>query len=56
MQRTKNQQEVNRDEKLIQDYGVQQTPSIVVNGMMISDPYNYEQIKKLIEKSLKEKK
>ncbi|ARZ62349.1 DsbA family protein [Bacillus thuringiensis] len=50
------QEEVNRDEKLTQDYGVEQTPSIVVNGTMLSDPYDYEQIKNLIEKALKEKK
>ena len=50
------QEEVNRDEKLTQDYSVEQTPSIVVNGTMLSDPYDYEQIKSLIEKALKEKK
>ncbi|PGQ44329.1 DsbA family protein, partial [Bacillus thuringiensis] len=50
------QEEVNRDEKLTQDYSVEQTPSIVVNGTMLSDPYDYEQIKNLIEKALKEKK
>ncbi|MEN1937421.1 thioredoxin domain-containing protein [Paenibacillus sp. 102] len=50
------QEEVNRDEKLVQDYGVEKTPSIVVNGTMLSDPYDYEQIKNLIEKALKEKK
>nr|WP_232357475.1 thioredoxin domain-containing protein [Bacillus cereus] len=50
------EQEVNRDEKLTQDYGVEQTPNIVVNGTRLSDPYNYEQITNLIEKALKEKK
>ncbi|HDR3890116.1 TPA: DsbA family protein [Bacillus cereus] len=56
MQSQETVQEVNKDEKLVEDYSVQQTPSIVVNGTMLSDPYDYEQIKKLIEKSLKEKK
>lgn len=50
------QEEVNKDEKLTQDYGVEQTPSIVINGTMLSDPYDYEQIKNLIEKALKDKK
>lgn len=46
--------EVNRDEKLVQDYAVEQTPSIVINGTMLSNPYDYEKLKELIEKALEE--
>jgi len=48
--------EVNRDEKLVQDYAVEQTPSIVINGTMLGNPFDYGQLKELIEKALEEKK
>ncbi|CAM4223655.1 dihydroneopterin aldolase [Bacillus manliponensis] len=50
------QNEVSRDNQLVQDYGVSLTPSIVINNTMLSDPYDYEEIKRLIEKALEEKK
>lgn len=50
------QEEINRDNQLVQGYEVSLTPSIVINNTMLSDPYDYEEIKRLIEKALKEKK
>ena len=35
---------VAKDEILVNEFKVQQTPSIMVNGTMLADPFNYEQI------------
>lgn len=45
-------EEVNKDTELVEEYKVQFTPSIMVNGTMLEDPFDYEQIKSLIEKEL----
>nr|WP_193433326.1 DsbA family protein [Virgibacillus necropolis] len=47
--------EVNKDAKMVTDFGVQLTPTIVVNGTVIEDPFDYEAIKQAIEKELKGK-
>lgn len=44
--------EVNKDSALVEEFKVQQTPSIMVNGTMLEDPFDYEKIKSLIEKEL----
>ncbi|ASN05642.1 DsbA family protein [Virgibacillus necropolis] len=46
--------EVNKDTKLVTDFEIQLTPTIMVNGTMIEDPYDYEAIKQAIEKALEE--
>jgi len=48
-------EEVNLDTKLVEEYKVQLTPSIMVNGTMLEDPFDYEKIKSLIEKELEGK-
>lgn len=45
-------EEVNKDTKLVEEFKVQFTPSIMVNGTMLEDPFDYEAIKNLIEKEL----
>lgn len=45
---------VNKDEMLVSEFKVQQTPSIMVNGTMLSNPFDYEQIKILINKELED--
>ena len=47
---------VNKDEMLVNEFKVQQTPSIMVNGTMLTDPFDYEQIKILINKELEDSK
>lgn len=45
--------EVNKDKELVTEFDVQLTPTIMVNGTMIEDPFNYDAIKKAIENALK---
>lgn len=45
-------EQVNKDSELVKEYKIEQTPSIMVNGTMLSDPFNYEELKRLIEKEL----
>lgn len=45
-------EKVNKDTKLVEEFNVQFTPSIMVNGTMLEDPFDYEAIKKLIDKEL----
>jgi protein-disulfide isomerase len=45
--------EVKIDDKLVSEFNVELTPSIVINGVMVEDPYDYEYIKELIERGLK---
>ncbi|SFS45232.1 DsbA family protein [Paenibacillus sp. BC26] len=46
------QNEVSADEKLVQDYKVMQTPSIMINQVMVKDPFDYAAIVELIEEQL----
>ena len=48
--------EVNKDTVLVDEFKVQMTPSIMVNGTMLENPFDYEKIKILIEKELEGKK
>jgi protein-disulfide isomerase len=47
--------EINSDTKLVEEFKVELTPSIMVNGTMLEDPFDYEKIKSLIEKELEGK-
>jgi protein-disulfide isomerase len=40
------------DDKLVSEFKVELTPSIVINGTMVEDPYDYEYIKEMIERGL----
>ncbi|KRG13968.1 dihydroneopterin aldolase [Virgibacillus soli] len=46
--------EIKIDEKLVNDFKVQFTPTIMINGVMLEDPFDYEAIVSLIEKGLEE--
>lgn len=47
--------ELEKDTRLVNEYQVQLTPSIMVNGTMLEDPFDYEKINSLIEKELEGK-
>lgn len=44
--------EVNKDSKLVTEFNVQFTPTIMVNDTMIEDPFNYEEIETAIDNEL----
>ncbi|GAB3057765.1 DsbA family protein [Virgibacillus ainsalahensis] len=44
--------EVNKDSDLVREFGVELTPTIMVNGKMIEDPFDYEAIKNAIDSAL----
>ncbi|AJD89539.1 hypothetical protein JMA_02220 [Jeotgalibacillus malaysiensis] len=46
------QDEVDLDAELVDEFAVQFTPSIMVNGTMLDDPFDYEAIKSLIDQEL----
>lgn len=52
MQDQKTVDAVNADNELVKEFKVQMTPSIMVNGTMLEDPFDYERIKELIEQEL----
>lgn len=45
-------EKVNRDVELVEEFNVQMTPSIMVNDIMLEDPFDYEAIKNLIDQEL----
>ena len=45
-------EKVSTDDRLVKENGVQFTPSIMINGVMLEDPFDYEQIQQLIEQDL----
>lgn len=49
-------EEVNKDGKLVEEFKVELTPSIMVNGTMLEDPFDYEKIKSLIDTELEGEK
>ncbi len=44
------------DQQLVEEYDVSLTPTIFINGTMLEDPFNYEEIVRLLEEALKEQK
>lgn len=44
--------QVSLDDELVKENGVQFTPSIMINGVMLEDPFDYEAIERLIKKDL----
>jgi protein-disulfide isomerase len=42
------------DEELVREAGVEMTPTIVINGKMIENPFDYEAIKAVIEQEIKD--
>ncbi|PPA69094.1 DsbA family protein [Jeotgalibacillus proteolyticus] len=45
-------EQVNQDMDLVEEFDVQFTPSIMVNGTMMEDPFDYEALKALIDQEL----
>ncbi|MBS4178384.1 DsbA family protein [Bacillus sp. FJAT-49731] len=45
-------EEVKIDDQLVKDTNVQFTPTIVINGVMVEDPFDYEAIVSIIDKGL----
>ncbi|GAA1372617.1 DsbA family protein [Peribacillus frigoritolerans] len=43
---------VNKDTELVEEFNIQQTPTIIINGIMLEDPFDYEKIKTHIEQEL----
>ncbi|UJF25505.1 thioredoxin domain-containing protein [Planococcus sp. 107-1] len=52
MEQVAQQEELETDEALVEEAGVSQTPTIVVNGQQPEDPFDYDAIKALIEQEL----
>ncbi|MRH43575.1 thioredoxin domain-containing protein [Aquibacillus halophilus] len=48
-------EKVNLDSALVEEFDVSLTPTIMVNGTMLEDPFDYEKIKSLIEQELEGK-
>lgn len=46
-------EEVKKDDELVKKFKVELTPTIMINGVMLEDPFDYEAIASLIEKELK---
>jgi len=44
--------QVNQDISLGEEFNVQNTPSIIVNGTMVADPFNYDSLVSIIEQGL----
>lgn len=44
--------QVNQDISLGEEFNVQNTPSIIVNGTMVADPFNYDNLVAIIEQGL----
>lgn len=44
--------ELNEDQELVTKYQVRFTPTIMINGIILDDPFNYEHIVKIIDQEL----
>ncbi len=48
-------EEVKKDDDLVKEFNVEVTPTIIINGVMLEDPFDYEAIVSLIEAELEKK-
>ncbi len=55
MEQEATMESVEIDKDLVSEAGVSLTPTIVINGRMMEDPFNYEAIKSAIEQEIKDK-
>ncbi|PIC56997.1 dihydroneopterin aldolase [Sporosarcina sp. P12(2017)] len=55
MEQEATMESVKIDEDLVKKAGVSMTPTIVINGKMMEDPFDYEAIKTAIEQGIKDK-
>lgn len=44
--------EVNKDTDIVNAFDIQQTPTIMINGTVVEDPFDYESIKNAIDSAL----
>lgn len=56
MEQEATRESVKIDEDLVREAGVSMTPTIVINGKMMEDPFDYEAIKMVIEQEIKDEK
>ncbi|PID03826.1 dihydroneopterin aldolase [Sporosarcina sp. P2] len=56
MEQEATRESVKIDEDLVRESGVSMTPTIVINGKMLEDPFDYEAIKTAIEQEIKDGK
>lgn len=54
MEQQATMESVKHDEDLVRDVGVSLTPTIVINGKVMEDPFDYEAIKTAIEQATKD--
>lgn len=54
MEQQATMESVKIDEELVQEAGVAMTPTIVINGKVMEDPFDYEAIKAAIEQEIKD--
>ena len=54
MEQQATMESVKIDEDLVREVGVSMTPTIVINGKMMEDPFDYEAIKTAIEQEIKD--
>ena len=54
MEQQATMESVKIDEDLVREAGVSMTPTIVINGKMMEDPFDYEAIKTAIEQEIKD--
>ncbi|WP_456278957.1 thioredoxin domain-containing protein [Bacillus sp. AK128] len=47
-------EELNKDNRLVEEFEVSLTPTIFVEGTALEDPFDYDKIKNLIEQQMKE--
>lgn len=45
-------QEIEKDASLVKEFKVEKTPSIIINGTMLEDPFDYEEISRIINDQL----
>jgi protein-disulfide isomerase len=46
---------VSIDEGLVEQYEIQQTPTVMINGQILENPFDYEKIKSVIDEELEDK-
>lgn len=54
MEQQETMDKVDADKALVEEHGVAMTPTIVVNGQTLEDPFDYDAIKALIDEALAE--
>ncbi|KRG15089.1 dihydroneopterin aldolase [Virgibacillus soli] len=45
--------EVSIDDQLREKHNIESTPTVIINGILVNDPFDYKVVSKLIEKELK---